>query len=301
MTRELVLIHGRSQENKDGDALKADWLNSWQKGLDKSHLKVPIDKKQIHFPYYGDTLAQMVAGKSASDAVAVIVHGTESDADEKRFVQAVMEEIRKNNGITEKQLEAIAGPVVVQKGPLNWEWVQTVLKAIDRYVPNGSSESIALFTYDVYQYLKNSNIRATIDSGVAAAIKPGTETVVVAHSLGTVVAYNLLRREATPRSWKIPLLVTVGSPLAITEIKKTLRSFNTFRCPEGVGAWYNAMDERDVVALYPLDKKNFPLDPGKPAITNNRKVKNHTDNRHGISGYLDDKDVARTIYDALMK
>ncbi len=44
--------------------------------------------------------------------------------------------------------------------------------------------------------------------------------------------------------------------------------------------------------LYPLDASNFPV---SPAIENNSAVKNHTDNRHGIAGYLDDATAAKRI------
>ena len=56
------------------------------------------------------------------------------------------------------------------------------------------------------------------------------------------------------------------------------------------------MDERDVVALYPLDQSGFPI---MPAIENKTDVDNDTENQHGISGYLEDKAVAKRIYDAL--
>jgi hypothetical protein len=36
-----------------------------------------------------------------------------------------------------------------------------------------------------------------------------------------------------------------------------------------------------------------------PGIENSAAVRNRTDNRHGMSGYLDDKDIARRIYDTL--
>jgi len=74
----------------------------------------------------------------------------------------------------------------------------------------------------------------------------------------------------------------------------------TTRCPECVTAWFNAMDERDVVALYPLTPAFFPLAPEQPAIANKTTVRNRTRNRHGIGGYLDDQEVARRIYDALV-
>jgi hypothetical protein len=41
-----------------------------------------------------------------------------------------------------------------------------------------------------------------------------------------------------------------------------------------------------------LDKENFPI---KPEVENNGTVTNHTANRHGITGYLDDPSVTRRI------
>jgi len=299
MTRQLVLVHGRSQEQKDSVALKAEWLGALAEGLAKTNLTLPIPEKDVRFPFYGDALYDMVAGKSSDEAAEVIVRGEGGDDDEKRFTRAVIEEIRQKAGITNDQLATIGGQDVVERGPLNWEWFQAILRAMDRFVPHASGSSIALFTHDVYQYLKNTAIRQTIDTGVSAAMTPGVETVVVAHSLGTVVAYNILRQQGRQKGWNVPLFVTVGSPLAVTEIRKTLRSFAPTRCPECVSKWFNAMDERDVVALYPLEPSRFPLDPTIPAIENKRDVQNKTTNRHGIVGYLDDQDVAKRIYDAL--
>lgn len=299
MTRQLVLVHGRAQQGKDAAALKAEWLDALAEGLAKSNLALPIPDADVRFPFYGDTLDDLVRGTSADDAAAVIVRGEEADHEEQQFTRAVIEEIRQHAGITEDQLAHVASADVVERGPLNWEWLQAVLSAIDRYVPYGSGTSIALFTHDVYVYLTNAGIRERIETGVAAALTPGIESIVVGHSLGSVVAYNLLRQQGHIRGWKVPLYVTVGSPLAVTAIRRALRNFATTRCPECVSAWFNAMDERDVVALYPLDTRHFPIDPTVPEIANRRDVRNKTTNRHGIAGYLDDQEVAKRIHDAL--
>lgn len=60
--------------------------------------------------------------------------------------------------------------------------------------------------------------------------------------------------------------------------------------------WYSAFDSRDVAGLYPLDAHNFAIEP---PIENQVSVDTFTDNRHGISGYLSDRDVARKIDEAL--
>ena len=107
--------------------------------------------------------------------------------------------------------------------------------------------------------------------------------MVVSHSLGTVVAYNLLKREGQQNGWVIPLFVTLGSPLGVTAIRKALAPN---RHPESVSKWFNAMDDRDVVALHPLDASIFPT---RPEIENKTDVDNRTPDRHGIEGYLEDR------------
>jgi hypothetical protein len=291
--KQLVFIHGRSQQHKDAAALKGEWIAAFREGLTKNGLSLPIPEDAIRFPYYGDTLHGLVSGVPPEQVAEVIVKGDNADDEERAFMRAVIQEVKQAAGISDAMLAEAAGQGVIKKGPLNWEWLQGVLQAIDRNIPGASGTSIALATYDVYQYLFNSGIRDQIDKGVRQAIQPDIPTVVVGHSLGTVVSYNLLKHAGQKSGWNVPLYVTVGSPLAVTAIKNSLAPN---KHPQCVGKWFNAMDERDVVALYPLDQNNFPI---TPAIENKTDVQNQTENRHGISGYLNDKDVAKRIHDAL--
>jgi len=284
----LVFVHGRAQEGKDAVALKAEWVGALRKGLVKGGLALPLADADIRFPYYGDTLAALVDG--SGPVPDVVVRGTDpASEDEQRFQQAVLEEVMAVAGITDAQVDAVLDDDVRQRGPLNWEWVQGILVAIDNLVPGASGASIALATRDVYQYLRNPGVRRTIDDGVRQAMLPGVPTVVVAHSLGTVVAYNLLRREGAAAGWNVPLFVTLGSPLGVKAIRQSVAPISHPSC---VDRWFNAMDERDVVALYPLDSTRFDV---TPPIRNKTDVRNHTRNRHGIDGYLDDAEVARCI------
>jgi hypothetical protein len=299
--KQLVFVHGRAQQHKDAVALKAEWIDSWRKGLADSALDMPITESDIRFPYYGDTLFDLAAGKSAAEAAAVVVKGmlkldapeTLVDPEQRAFVREVLLEVERKRGISAADIADVTGRDVTEKGALNWGWVQDLLETIDRRIPFASGASIALATNDVYQYLENDGIRATIENGVRQALTPGMPTVVVSHSLGTVVAYNLLRREGSKHGWNVPLFVTLGSPLGVNAIRKKLSPNEHPACAD---SWFNAFDERDVVALFPLDEKNFLVDP---SIRNKTDVNNLTANRHGISGYLSDPEVARTIYEAL--
>ena len=293
--RELVFIHGRSQENKDAGALKSEWISAFADGLKKSNLTLPIAETSIHFPYYGNTLSDLVNGLPADHVAEVIVKGDNADQQERAFALSIVREIGKKANLADTQIAALAGdPNLIRKGPLNWGWVRAILQAVDKHVPLGSGSSIAMFTMDAYQYLKNPGVRDRIEAGVQNAMTTAP-TVVVAHSLGTVVAYNLLRREGSSQHCQVPFFVTLGCPLAVTAIKDALAPRTNPSC---VSHWFNAMDSRDIVALYPLDASDgWGIDP---AVENKTDVINPTSNRHGISGYLSDRVVARRIYDALI-
>jgi hypothetical protein len=288
----LVLVHGRGQENRDGAALKQDWLRSLRKGLEAQGIDADVPDSSVRFPYYGQTLFDLVRG--AADPADVVVRGEPEDAAEREFVSAFLGEVFDKAGITQRQIqEAADDDDVLDRGPMNWGWVRAGLIALDRHVPGASAASVSLVTRDVYRYLRSQGVRDAIEGGIRAALTPGEETVVVSHSLGTVVAYNLLRREGKAEGWKVPLLVTLGSPLAVSVIKQSLRPLSH---PPVVEKWFNAYDDDDVVSLYGLDAKHFPVDP---PVENYSKVDNRTSNQHGISGYLEDPTVARRIHEAL--
>jgi len=293
MTRDLVFVHGRAQENVDSVGLKKMWIDAWRQGLARSGLDLPIPEDRIHFPYYGDTLAQIVAGLSPEVAARIVVRGDQLDRDQQGFLMQYLAEVQEAAAIPDQDVAAELDPEVRERGVLNWGWVQGILSQVDRRLPWASGASIALFTNDVYQYLHKANLRKLMDDGVRSAFRPATETVVVAHSLGTVVTYNVLKREGAELDLKVPLFMTLGSPLAVSVVKKALRPIGHPKC---VGHWFNAMDERDVVALFPLTADNFDIEP---PVENKVDVDNPTQNRHGISGYLGDPDVARRIWEAV--
>ena len=154
MTKKLVFIHGRAQQNKDAVALKKEWIAAFREGLERNGLELPIPETDIRFPYYGDTLYQLAQGEDPSTAAAVVVRGSGPANDaERKFMHEVLEEVRQKAGITDEEIDEEIPGSVQERGPLNWGWVQGILKVIDRRVPFGSSASIALFTSDVFKYL----------------------------------------------------------------------------------------------------------------------------------------------------
>lgn len=286
---KLILIHGRSQGEFEQNDLRLTWIKTFKEGLAKSGLTLPIAEENIIFPYYGKLLDKLVLdfGKPVKE---IIEKGAGVSSADARFFHDFLQEVANNADITTTEIEQQNPAIVTEKGPLNWGWVQSILQAIDKK-GKSSEASLRQFTYDVFLYLTIPGIKDEINSVVKEAFD-NEPCVVVGHSLGSIVGYNVLRDNANINACKY---ITVGSPLGITAVKKYLKT--PIKMPDCVqNGWFNAYDDRDVVALNPLDTKYFDI---SPSIKNKSDVRNQTSNRHGIIGYLNDKNVAKEIYDAL--
>ena len=305
MSRDLVFVHGREDQSLDAASLKEYWVDAWRTGLAKAGLGLPLPEDRIRLPFYGDTLEQMIGGRRAEDAACAIVRGDHLAREQEVFLKAFLAEVQECAGIPDQDVAAILDQEVRERGLLDWVWVQGILAVLEQRAAVAGSAMIALHANDLFQYLHNAEFRRRMEEGIRAAFRPGVETVVVAHSLGTVIAYNLLKREGADRenhrgggsggaALDVQLFVTLGSPLAVGIVKRSLRPLAHPKC---VAHWINVVDDDDPIALYPLDPENFDV---QSAIENKTDIDHPGADRHGVAGYLSDPEVARRIRDAVL-
>jgi len=290
---KLILIHGRAQEDYDETALKEAWIKSLNKGLEKAKLTLP-EAVTIEFPYYGKLLKSLVDqanAKSMRDGGGtrgMAPRGNETA--EIEFFESFLGEIATNAADTKTEKAELEALQAKTRGITNWEITQKLLAYLDKKDTLGDW-TLKNFTRDVFMYLTTKSIKRQVNERVQKSFDP-EPCVVVGHSLGSIVSYLVLKNNP---QLHIKKFITVGSPLGLTSVRKYLEL--PLGMPESVkNGWFNAYDERDVVALNPLDQVHFNI---KPAVDNKNDVKNHTKNRHGIEGYLEDAEVAKQIYDAL--
>jgi hypothetical protein len=142
--------------------------------------------------------------------------------------------------------------------------VQAALAALAscRFFARVSERLLILFIKQVRAYMTDPAVHAKIQDRFASAVGPDT-SVVVAHSLGSVVAYEAL---CTNPQWNVTTFVTVGSPLGIRNVifdrlrpaPQRLNGSATLRgaWPCRLESWTNIGDSIDIVALV---KKLGPL------------------------------------------
>ena len=288
----ILMIHGRAQGGKDRERLRQEWLDALALGFRAAGRPWPEDVA-FDFPYYGDDLDRMVAARPvlrSRPGAATRRHGV---SDYERFLSTAIDELRRGAGITRSEIRAAAGGAAPRRlGPQNWWWVRAAARAIDRRLTPVADFSIEAFLRDVYLYLRDAPVRAAVDAIVEAEVRRAP-TLVLAHSLGSVVGYRLMHRHAGDALFAG--FVTVGSPLGLRAVAARLPAIEN---PAGAERWHNAYDRRDIVALNPLDDAHFPCDP---PVINHGHVDNHTANRHGIVGYLDDPWVTVRIADGIAR
>ncbi|MCC7052477.1 MAG: hypothetical protein IT355_04365 [Gemmatimonadaceae bacterium] len=284
------MIHGRSQGGKIANELKATWTKTLQEGFSACNATWP-QTVQVDFPYYADLLDDFAARAGLPSTGDVAAKGPGQNVKYEQFMQSALDELQANAEISDAEVQAqVPDGVPQQKGPQNWWWVQAIARAIDNRLEGVTSVTIETFLKDVFVYVSAPAVAKAVNAIVEKEIT--TEpTIVIGHSLGSVVAYNVLVKHAPNMALK--KFITVGSPLGLRVISSKLGLLSN---PAGAGGWYNAYDDRDVVALNPLDDEYFPTTPG---IENSRHVRNSTSNRHGIIGYLNDAAVAKQVADAL--
>jgi hypothetical protein len=286
----ILMIHGRAQGGKDPDELKAIWIETLKKGFAAAGLPYPDDLK-IDFPFYGDKLDQFTTQAKLPTPQEVVAKGPGQDREFEEFMQSVLDEMRNRAAISDDEVAAeMDDDGTQEKGIQNWGWVQAIARVIDRHLTGAADFTIETFLKDVFLYVKKPAVTRGINKIIEEKLTD-EPTIVVGHSLGSVVGYKVILENLS----KLNLVkyITVGCPLGLTAISSKL---GLLQNPGGANGWYNAYDERDIVALNPLDNRYFPTDP---VIVNDNNVSNQTDNRHGIIGYLNDAKVAKQIAEAL--
>lgn len=285
----LLFIHGRAQGQKDAKALERIWVETLKQGVAKAGKTLPPDL-QIDFPFYGDALDTFANEADLPVTTDVLAKGDGGDAELQAFAAEVLLEMYEGSPDTRSDVDKLdPDGAPKEKGAQNWPFVRKIVQAIDNRYPGLSEHGIKLLLRDVFLYVRVPFVRDGIDE-IVEAMLTDQPTVIVGHSLGTVVGYNVIRKNIDKMN--LVKVISLGSPLGIKAIAATLGTLEN-RASDG---WYNAYDPVDIVALNPLSAPFFVTDP---KIENNGKVQNETRDHHGIVGYLGDPDVAGQIADAL--
>ncbi|MFD4523530.1 alpha/beta hydrolase [Streptomyces sp. NPDC058470] len=113
------------------------------------------------------------------------------------------------------------------------------LRQVARYLRRGEADA------------EGATLDVRIRRCVAQYLDPSRPTIVIAHSLGTVVSYETLHAY----QGSVPLLVTIGSPMGMSMAVRPRMRPQPLKVPDAVERWLNFWDRDDFIAGRPLLEK----------------------------------------------
>ncbi|MEU8521534.1 hypothetical protein [Streptomyces sp. NBC_01216] len=207
----------------------ADWGTALAKGLGVDPGRLDVD-----FAYYADRLA-----------TRPVAQGDGEDLSDDPAAREVLERWARELGVSDEESQGHAG--VPLRALSSW-----MARKFD--LAEGPLRIfIRLLCREVATYLRAEDApeRVAAREEVAARIAAHRPRVVIAHSLGSVVAYEALHAHPELRC---DLFLTLGSPLALPRVvfeRLTPRPEGRGTRPPGVGRWVNIADPGDPVAVPP--------------------------------------------------
>lgn len=237
----VVCVHGIGQQSAGEQSLLAEWYPALVDGLTRAR-RLQIAEQDIGMAFYGDLfrpLGEWLAVGDPPYTAADVEPGIEQEL---LFAwwHAAAE--------VDERVAPPEGDTLIR----THRSVQAALRQLSRarFFGDPALRALVFDLKQVRRYLTEPGTRSLVRARVEAMIGPDTQ-VVVAHSLGSVVAYEALC--AAPEH-RVRALVTLGSPLGIANLVfDRLDPAPSNKVGQWPGhatmTWTNIADSGDVVAL----------------------------------------------------
>jgi len=253
----IVLVHGRGQLGQDTAALRREW----KRDLDSSLTLVGVPRlrdEDVRLAWYADVL----------------------DPD--------------------SEWEGRCGPARTSDDSLGFgDVARGFLGLLASAVPADESREVRGLVGDLLYALepsKRCDAERRVGGVIEAALRENRPVIVVAYSLGSLVAYGYL--ESRSRDANVPgnlRLVTIGSPLGVRVIRELIygEGSDSLHVPSGVVSWENVYDPNDFFSA-PLEGVLSPR-----TIRDRPTHATEREDPHNLSRYLRDRATGAAVMRAI--
>jgi hypothetical protein len=280
----VVAVHGINNTYSGPRRMAADWVTALLDGVELAGGAGLLEPPDVGCVFYGDLYRK--PGRALGDEEVAFL-GAEDVADgaEAELLAAWWREAAEVD-------PGVVPPGARTLGPLSGAQAALAALAGSRFLAGTSERLLIFWLQQVRSYFTRPELRAKIQERFSAAIGPDTE-VVVAHSLGSVVAYEAL---CAHLAWEVRGMVTLGSPLAIRNVildrlnPAPLKTENAWRAtwPSPLTSWTNIADRADFVALVKRLRPVFGDAVTDVEIDNRARM-------HEVARYLTAKETGSAI------
>lgn len=102
--------------------------------------------------------------------------------------------------------------------------------------------------------------RAAFSKLLSETWREDRQLIIVAHSLGSVIAYDTLWQMSRSESIRVERFITIGSPLGTRFVRNLVMGANESgegRYPSNIARWTNIAAKAELTALYPRLRKHY--------------------------------------------
>ena len=253
--KTIIYVHGIGNKPRE-DVLKCQWdraLFGFELG-ERSRLAYWVNR--IFYPNPSPVTCQngdkTRVGEEGGDVQIRSVSIPETKAVLDAEIEAIAQSPKEQAFLKKLEAELIAGEKV-DSGTIRAAGVEQKVLPLPSFLRKWITQRVTrALLRDVHEYFFVGERREAMRKSVLDRISVGGGPfVVIGHSQGSMIAYNVLC-DLDPRKHNIALFVTIGSPLGLTEVHDQLRKVRkekTLRVPACVKSWLNVADPLDVVAL----------------------------------------------------
>lgn len=283
---KIVCVHGIRQQLKGEETLLSDWSSSLRDGIRRVEptgvVAASVADSDIRMAFYGDAFRP--AGITMSTGEPPLTTDDLTEFEEDLLFQWWRAAAEVDPAV------ALPTDQTMARMP---HTVQNALRVLSGSAFFGGVTQRFMIgsLVQVRRYFTEPTTRARIQQRFVDAVTDDTR-VIVAHSLGSIVAYEAL---AAHPEWPVRALVTLGSPLGIRHLIfdrldpcPSIGVAPRGRWPGSVVTWRNVVDLGDVVALV---KDLRPLF-GERMI---HSVVNNGAKAHDVRSYLTTPEVGNGI------
>ena len=292
---KLIFIHGAQQQSFNAESLQHHWLNILQLGLTNLNIHLPIESLNFAFPYYGDLIHQHALSQLETPLDAFMPqawqdwhlpyrqHPEPQPIDQDKKLIPLLALHQQELSLTSRLylFSHLAKDHVLR------EFVMLLNK-----FPKLHENMLHRYILEVYLYLANPDFMQDVHQRVMQSFEEDEEYIIVAHSLGTVIAYNLLQQLS--KTVKVQRFITLASPLAFRVVQSRLKASQE-HLSALQGNWYNFYSHEDYLTTFPLDHSFFNV---QPSIIN-QGISTFAHKPHEIIGYLQHPLVVQSIIESI--
>lgn len=274
-------VHGFGSQQTSPLFLAEQWLPAVRDGIHRVDPSADVSAVDLTVAYFADLLRQPrflgteVPGDGDRD------EDGDEDGDE----------------VTAADAEAVAEWIAEVEGaqpgqrPRVRAAVQRAAGLLAGNMPTGATEHMMMMSLRELSRYFAHELRSEVTARIQRAVEETRPHVLLAHSLGSVAAYEALWQRPYP---ELDTLVTTGSPLGLKPVVKRLAPHG-HRRPPGVRRWFNLVGTGDVVAI-PVDgvPKHFE------GVTH-QVIDVGAVNPHAVTSYLRSPPVGVILADLLRR